>query len=78
MLLEQHRHLQISQKSHMELIHAEPTKVNVKESSIGPFNQNFLWRSMKSFVHVVDPVSHHRPQSLSVFLHETRKIRYFV
>lgn len=44
------------------------TKVNVKESSIGPFNQNFLWRSMQDFIHIVDSISDQRPQSLSVLL----------
>lgn len=57
---------------------ADPTKVNVKESSIGSFHQNLLWRSMKSFIHVIDPISHHRPQSLSIFLHEQGDRHMFI
>lgn len=49
------------------------TKVDVKESCIGPFDQNAFWRSVKRFVHVVDSVSDHWSQSLSIVLHETRR-----
>lgn len=49
------------------------TKVNVQESSIGPFYQNLLLGPVKSFIHVIHPVSHHWSQSLSILLHEHKR-----
>lgn len=48
------------------------TKVDVKESGIGPFNKNFLWWSMECLEHEMNPISHHGPELLCILLKPTK------
>ena len=51
------------------------TEVYVQQRCVGSFHQNLLRRTMKSLVHVVNPVSHHGLDLLHVILQNNNNIQ---